>query len=405
MKQRIVSLCLMLALCLGLLPVTAGAAAPAGQELYVGGVRISATGYWATDAAGNVTAAGDTQPADSYIHYDADANTLTLHNARITKGLPYSPGPPASFIPGSAIGVLNLNGDAALTIRLEGDNVIGYAGNADLTITGGGSLDVSGSYNGILVQSNTGDAKLTMKEKARVSAAATISGRGVTVQSAADKDADLTVDGASLTAAGAGSYGAGIYFYRFDNFSPSLTVNNSAMVSASGIAAGADLNTPVSTGGTGGLVFEGSDGTVYGTMKLPSNLTIGEGQSLTLANGATLEPNDNYLIVDGGTVSEDIKKSLGGSLKIAPTITTESLQNGTVGEYYSETLEATGTEPIAWGVSGTLPDGLSLDESTGVISGTFKDADGIEYDRERDSRPHRHHHARQRHQQKRDLEQ
>ena len=61
MKQRIVSLCLMLALCLGLLPVTAGAAAPAGQELYVGGVEISATGYWTTDDAGNVTAAGDAQ--------------------------------------------------------------------------------------------------------------------------------------------------------------------------------------------------------------------------------------------------------------------------------------------------------------------------------------------------------
>ena len=46
MKQRIVSLCLMLALCLGLLPVTAGAAgaAPEGKELSVGGVRTSATG-------------------------------------------------------------------------------------------------------------------------------------------------------------------------------------------------------------------------------------------------------------------------------------------------------------------------------------------------------------------------
>ena len=127
MKQRIVSLCLMLALCLGLLPVTAGAAAPApeGQELYVGGVQISATGYWTTDDAGNVTAAGDAQPAGSYIHYDAETNTLTLHNAWIKKGLPFSPDPPASFIHSSAIGVLNLNGNAELTIRLEGDNVIG----------------------------------------------------------------------------------------------------------------------------------------------------------------------------------------------------------------------------------------------------------------------------------------
>ena len=288
MKQRIVSLCLMLALCLGLLPVTAGAAAPRGQELYVGGVQISDTGYWVTDNAGNVTDAGVTQPADNYIYYDADTNILTLHNARIKKELPYSPDIPASsYLAGWAIGVLNEYGDAALTIRLEGDNVIGdvgqgicllstSGGNAGLTITGGGILDVSCSQHGIRVQSNTGDAGLTIQGEARVAAAVTFTtGDGVTVQSAADGDADLTVDGASLAAAGAGSNGAGIYFYGPDT--PRLTVNNSAMVSASGIAAGADLNTPVSTGGTGGLVFEGRVGTVYGTMKLPSNLTIGEG--------------------------------------------------------------------------------------------------------------------------------
>ena len=380
MKQRIVSLCLMLALCLGLLPVTAGAAAPAGQELYVGGVEISATGYWTTDDAGNVTAAGDTKPTDDYIHYDAETNTLTLCNARITKGLPSSPDTAAgSHIFSSAIGVLNQNGDAELTIRLEGDNVIGdvsngiyllstSAGKAGLTITGGDSLDVKGSFYGIRVQSNTGDAKLTIQGEARVAAAVTFTtGDGVTVQSAADKDADLTVDGASLAAAGGSSYGAGIYFYGPDT--PSLTVNNSAMVSASGIAAGDTLNTPVSTGGTGGLVFEGRDGTVYGTMKLPDNLTIGEGQSLTLADGATLNANSHYVIVDGGTVSDGIKNNLGDSLKIAPSITTESLQKGTVGEYYTATLEATGTEPISWGYSGTLPAGLTLDASTGVISG------------------------------------
>lgn len=376
MKQRIVSLCLMLALCLGLLPVTAGAAAPAGQVLYVGGVRISATGYWTTDDAGNVTAAGDKQPTDDYIHYDAETNTLTLCNARIKKEL--STDTSAGFLNGSAIGVLN-RGDAALTIRLVGDNVIGDVSNgifllsisgdnAGLTITGGGILDVRGSQCGIWVWSNTGVADLTIQGGARVAAAATTGGHGVTVQSETARNANLTVDGASLAAAGAGVNGAGIHFYGPDT--PSLTVNNSAMVSASRIAAGTNLDTPVSIGGTGGLVFEGSDGTVYGTMKLPGNLTIGEGQSLTLDDGATLEPNGYCLIVDGGTVSDDIKKSLGDSLKIAPSITTESLPSGTVGESYTATLTATGTEPITWGYSGTWPDGLTLDESTGVISGT-----------------------------------
>jgi hypothetical protein len=53
-------------------------------------------------------------------------------------------------------------------------------------------------------------------------------------------------------------------------------------------------------------------------------------------------------------------------------ITTSSLPAGTVGTPYSATLTATaGTPPYAWSVSsGSLPAGLSLDPSTGVISGT-----------------------------------
>ena len=54
----------------------------------------------------------------------------------------------------------------------------------------------------------------------------------------------------------------------------------------------------------------------------------------------------------------------------APTITTASLPNGTVGTAYSQTLTATGETPITWSIdSGTLPTGLSL-AGTGVISGT-----------------------------------
>ncbi|MHC4715029.1 MAG: putative Ig domain-containing protein, partial [Planctomycetota bacterium] len=53
-------------------------------------------------------------------------------------------------------------------------------------------------------------------------------------------------------------------------------------------------------------------------------------------------------------------------------ITTTSLPNGTVDVAYSETLAATGgVTPYTWSViSGSLPSGLSLASSTGVISGT-----------------------------------
>ena len=55
----------------------------------------------------------------------------------------------------------------------------------------------------------------------------------------------------------------------------------------------------------------------------------------------------------------------------APTITTDNLPGGKVGEAYSQTLSATGTTPIKWSISGgALPDGLTLKETTGEISGT-----------------------------------
>src|SRR5437899_1749303 len=57
---------------------------------------------------------------------------------------------------------------------------------------------------------------------------------------------------------------------------------------------------------------------------------------------------------------------------IPPTISTASLlAAGMVGTAYSQTIVSTGTTPIKWTISGgALPAGLSLDVSSGVISGT-----------------------------------
>ena len=53
-----------------------------------------------------------------------------------------------------------------------------------------------------------------------------------------------------------------------------------------------------------------------------------------------------------------------------PTIVAESLPDGMEGEAYSNRLTAKGTAPITWSiVSGVLPEGLSLNEDTGEISG------------------------------------
>jgi len=56
---------------------------------------------------------------------------------------------------------------------------------------------------------------------------------------------------------------------------------------------------------------------------------------------------------------------------VPPNITPTSPPGGTVGTAYSHTLQRTGgTAPFIWSFTGTLPTGLSLDPSTGVISGT-----------------------------------
>lgn len=56
---------------------------------------------------------------------------------------------------------------------------------------------------------------------------------------------------------------------------------------------------------------------------------------------------------------------------IAPTITTTALNTLYAGVGFSQTLVASGSTPITWSVqSGSLPTGLTLNTSTGVISGT-----------------------------------
>ncbi len=384
---RLAAALLCLCLLFTLLPATALAAAPENQVIYVGGVEISSTGYWTTDGEGNVTAyTGEGTPTDNYIHYDAENNVLTLHNATIKKSLPYSTDPPAgSYIHGAAIGVLNGSGDAALTIQLEGDNTIedvstgiyvlahsSSTGAATLTITGDGSLNASDSHTGIMVQSNSGDATLTIQNAEVEATVTSVAGQGVMVMADEGKSASLSVEGGSLTATDGSSSGLGIYFNGPSSSNIELSVSSNAIVRANGgIASGTNEDKAVTTDGTG-IVFDNGTGTVYGNVTLQENLEIGEDESLTLSTGASLDANGNNVIVDGGTLDSTLATSLGDSVKYTPTITTASpLSNGTVGTYYKQTLAADGTMPVTWSVSnGTLPAGLSLNANTGEISGT-----------------------------------
>ena len=331
MKKRFLSLLCVLALCLGLLPVTALAAEGAPSQLYVGDQQVSSGNditYWTTDTSGGLVSALE---SDSWnVKYDPTSATLTLSGATIKGGSDV-----ASIPYGAGIYALSSsNQPVALTIELIGTNTItgnygiyvdaqqgGTVGtNASLLIQNSdddGSLEVSGSSYGIYVKSGTGDASLTIKN-ASVDAKTTqiySSYAGVCVQSGASAtgspNISLSVNGGSLTAS-ASEGNDGIQFYVGNSSASattSLTVSENAIVDArnGGISASRiseTLPTPKPTGeNSSGIVFDGSTGTVYGTVELQNDLTIGEGESLTIGDGASLTVPDGKTLTNNGTVT------------------------------------------------------------------------------------------------------
>ena len=91
----------------------------------------------------------------------------------------------------------------------------------------------------------------------------------------------------------------------------------------------------------------------------------------TIPGTLVFDANDEYKYQQPEpAVTAAIRVKLLGS-EDAPAITTTTLPGGTVGTPYHHQLQATGGGFILWELfSGELPDGLTLKQTTGVISGT-----------------------------------
>ena len=390
MKKRILSLCMVLILCLTLLPATALAAENAPTTLYVGNYQITngnATTYFkAGSTQGSLV---DGSENDWTVKYDPSTATLTLNGATITgndniSSVPYGAGIYAQCNSGQPV---------TLTIELIGENIItgnygiyvnaemsanSYGTDASLNITGNGSLIVTGTNShGLFVKSGTDNASLTINDASVVANTThTYSGSaGICVQSSvsatSSPNLSLAVDGGSLTASGTGN-SDGILLYvgssQATGATTSLTVTDNAIVRAKNGIKAERVDKPTPSGA--GIVFDGGEGTVYGSVTLQENITIDEGESLTIPDGASLNTGSHEVIVNGGALTGGDK--ITGTVKYAPTITTESLPNGTVNKEYNQTLAATGSDTITWSLAdgSSLPAGLSLDENTGKIYGT-----------------------------------
>lgn len=381
MKKRFLSLLCVLALCLGLLPVTALAAEEI--KLFIGGQLITENGCY-ENRNGTWTKVDGTEPANGQFYYDAATFTLTLNGAEITNNQTVNVAEGHTY-DGSVI-AFSQTADVSLKIVVSqgtstitgngGIRVESTTGNASLSIKGPGSLDVEpkGSNSGITLCSSKNTnldidgADVTASSPAQY---------GVYLISSTDASSTstITVNNGSLTTGGNGY--VGIYYYWSDTSNAgtsSLTVSGNAVVDTRNsriLTNNAETGVQVGAGsdGNGGIVFNGKSGTVYGKVELQDDLTINEGETLTVGKDASLTVPGGKTLTNDGTVTTEEGGTLTGNITNAPPkITTTSLSEGTVNTAYNQTLLASGDATITWS-SSDLPEWLTLD-SDGTISGT-----------------------------------
>jgi FtsP/CotA-like multicopper oxidase with cupredoxin domain len=149
----------------------------------------------------------------------------------------------------------------------------------------------------------------------------------------------------------------------------SITINAAPVITTTTLPGG-DIGVAYSqtlgvTGGTVPFTWSISAGA------LPAGLSIGPTTGIisgTPTTAATYSFTVRLVDLAGGIAT----RALSIIIHVAPTITTASLPNGEVSVVYSQTLAATGGwTPYTWTISvGTIPPGLTLAPTTGILSGT-----------------------------------
>jgi hypothetical protein len=143
---------------------------------------------------------------------------------------------------------------------------------------------------------------------------------------------------------------------------PQLIITTSSL--PSGTAGTAYQQTLTASGGTGGYSWAVTVGA------LPSGLSLSAAGSIT--GTPTAAGTSNFTVQVTDSASERTAGAFAITINPALTVTTASaLATGSAAAPYSQTFTALGgVPPYRWAISGTLPAGLSLAPTTGVLSGT-----------------------------------
>ncbi|MBI1762605.1 MAG: putative Ig domain-containing protein, partial [Acidobacteria bacterium] len=166
----------------------------------------------------------------------------------------------------------------------------------------------------------------------------------------------------TITATGFGAC-VGSQAYALTTNCPAITVNPATL--GAGTAGTAFSQTFTQTGGSGTIIWSS-------TGALPAGLTL-NAVTGELAGTPTVAGNFSFNII--ATDANNCTGSRSLSLTIncpAITLTPATLSSGSEGAPYSQALTQTGaTGTVTWSVSaGTLPNGLSLNAGSGLLSGS-----------------------------------
>jgi hypothetical protein len=153
------------------------------------------------------------------------------------------------------------------------------------------------------------------------------------------------------------------------NTLPALAITTTSL--SNGVVGTAYSVPLAATGGTAPYTWAVTNGTLPAGLTLAASTGVISGTPSAAVTALSL----TFAVTDSSSPAQTQSATLSLTIAKAPpalAITTTSLSNGVVGKAYSVRLAATGgTVPYSWTVTkGTLPAGLTLAASTGVISGT-----------------------------------
>jgi hypothetical protein len=233
-------------------------------------------------------------------------------------------------------------------------------GNGDNAGIGGGGVDIT--INGGIITATGGSSDIS--GGAGIGAGSGFSGGATTINGGIV----TAIGGGTGLRAGAGIGAGGIAAGTSTNAG---TINiNGGQVTA---IAGGSAESLAEAIGRGGRA-DGILGTATRTVSINGQFswatnTLNSFTGGSLASGVTEFAGANANPPIGGRALNTLRY-IKLAPPTAPVITTTSLPNGISGAAYSQTLTATGSEPITWSITdGALPDGLTLDSATGDISG------------------------------------